>query len=142
MTCDPSSLDHPLRGQPHPDGRLHWGMYLSEFVGTALLVAIGLSTVIALWAPGAPLKDLPLTIAERRILNGLLFGTTGALISISAIGRISGSHINPAVTFAFWLDGKIKWRDAACYVAAQLLGGIVGAVCLLAWSGVGAGDSC
>ena len=87
------------------------------------------------------MKDLAITIPERRVLNGLLFGTTGALISISAIGRISGSHINPAVTFAFWLEGKIKWRDAAGYVVAQLLGGVAGAVCLLAWGGMGAGDS-
>jgi aquaporin Z len=115
--------------------------FLSEFVGTALLVAIGLSTVIALWGKGAPLADIPLTLPERRMLNGLLFGTTGALISISPVGRISGSHINPAMTLAFWLEGKLKTPTALGYVVAQITGGIVGAICLLAWGPTGASDS-
>ncbi len=118
--------------------RLHPHLYVAELVGTALLVTVGLSAVIALWGHGSPLLDLPLEPGARRLLNGALFGGTGAIIAYSAVGRISGAHINPAMTFAFWLEGKIAWRDALCYVAAQLAGALLGAALLLGWGRIGA----
>jgi aquaporin Z len=113
-------------------------MYVAEFIGTALLVALGLSVVIGLWGTGAPLAGLPISPGERRLLNGFLFGSVGAAVAYSPIGRISGAHINPAMTFAFWLEGKLCWRDAGCYVIAQVLGGALGAALLLGWGNVGA----
>ena len=113
-------------------------MYASEFVGTALLVAIGLSIVIALWGQGAPLRALSLQPGLRRACNGFLFGLVGASIAYSPLGRISGAHINPAMTLAFWLVDRLKWRDATCYIAAQLAGAVVGAASLLLWGAVGA----
>jgi aquaporin Z len=130
--------DRPLHGDPNPRHRLHPDMYLSELFGTALLVGGGLSIVIALWGHDAPLAALPLSPGARRLLNGFLFGSVGAAIAYSPIGRISGAHINPAMTLSFWLMGKLRWRDASCYVIAQLLGGAVGAACLLAWGETGA----
>jgi aquaporin Z len=132
--------DRPLSGDPHPYDRLHPPMYASELVGTFLLVAIGLSIVIALWGTGAPLADLPIAPGTRRLLNGFLFGSVGAAIAYSPIGKISGAHINPAMTFAFWLQGKLQWRDASFYVASQLAGAALGAALLLAWGNVGASD--
>jgi aquaporin Z len=129
-------LFDPLRGTSLK--KLHPSLYVSELIGTALLVAVGLSMVIALWGDGSPLAALPLEPGARRLLNGALFGGTGAVIAYSAVGRISGAHINPAMTFAFWLEGKIAWRDALCYVAAQLIGGALGAVTLLSWGPIGA----
>ena len=123
---------------PHPYDRLHPTMYAAEFVGTALLVVAGLSVVIALWGKDAPLAALPLSDPWRRALNGFLFGSVGAAVAFSPIGRISGAHINPAMTLAFWLEGKIAWRDALGYLLAQCLGGATGALGLLAWSTVGA----
>jgi aquaporin Z len=130
--------DHPLRGLPHPFDRLHPQMYAAELLGTALLVAVGLSIVIALWGDGSPLAALPLQPGLRRLLNGALFGGTGALIAYSFIGRVSGAHINPAMTLAFWLEGKIAWRDALGYVIAQLAGAMLGAAALLLWGRTGA----
>jgi aquaporin Z len=130
--------DHPLIGLPHPFDKLHPDMYVAELLGTALLVAVGLSVVIALWGHGSPLAALPLQPGLRRLLNGALFGGTGAVIAYSAIGRISGAHINPAMTLAFWLEGKIAWRDALGYVVAQLIGGALGAAALLFWGRIGA----
>ena len=60
----------------------------------------------------------------RRALAGFLFGSIGAAIAYSPIGRISGAHINPAMTLAFWLEDKLKWRDALAYVLAQCAGAI------------------
>ncbi|MEA3205778.1 MAG: aquaporin, partial [Verrucomicrobiota bacterium] len=95
--------DQPLRGLPHPFDKLHPRMYASELVGTALLVFLGLSIVIALWGRDAPLASLPISPDARRLLNGFLFGSVGAAIAYSPIGKMSGAHINPAMTFAFWL---------------------------------------
>lgn len=129
--------DHPLRGLPHPHDRLHVRLYAAEFAGTAVLVAAGLSFVVLLAAPGSPavalLPDAPL----RRAITGFLFGSTGALIAYSPLGRISGAHINPAVTFGFWLEGRLRWRDAMGYVLAQCGGAVAGAAALLAWGGMG-----
>ena len=132
--------DRPLSGAPNPPDRLHPAMYAAELAGTALLVGLGLSIVIALWGNGAPLATLPISPAERRLLNGFLFGSIGAAVAYSPIGRISGAHINPAMTFAFWLEGKLAPRDAGCYVLAQLIGGTLGAALLLSWGRVGASD--
>lgn len=133
--------DRPLSGDPHPYDRLHPAMYGAECLGTFLLVVLGLSLVIALWGKGAPLAWLPLAPGQRRLLNGFLFGCVGAAVAYSPIGRISGAHINPAMTFAFWLEGKLQWRDATCYVLAQLCGAAAGGVLLLAWGRVGASDA-
>src|SRR3984893_12532905 len=66
--------DRPLSGMPHPFDKLHPRMYASELVGTALLVFLGLSIVIALWGSGAPLASLPISSDVRRLLNGFFFG--------------------------------------------------------------------
>ena len=139
MQSLPEAADHPLRGTPQR--RWHPALYAAEFAGTLLLVAVGLSIVIALWAPNGPLANLPLGIPARRVVTGLLFGTTGALIALSPLGKLSGAHINPAMTLAFWLEGRIKACDALGYIVAQVLGGIAGATLLLAWGPVGADDS-
>ncbi len=129
--------DQPLRGRPHPRDSWHPELYLAEFIGTGLLVFVGLSIVIALWAEGGPLLGLPIGPVARRVVTGLLFGGVGATIAFSPLGRISGAHINPAMTLAFWFHGKILWREAASYMLAQLLGGIVGTAGLLLWGQVG-----
>ena len=130
--------DLPLSGKPFPYDKLHPALYAAEFAGTALLVVAGLSLVIALWGHQAPFADWPLSNGWRRFVNGLLFGTVGAAIAYSPLGRISGAHVNPAMTFAFLLASRLKWRDASCYVVAQLAGAVLGAVLLLAWGSTGA----
>jgi aquaporin Z len=134
------AVDRPLSGLPHPFDKLHPKMYASELVGTALLVFLGLSIVIALWGRGAPFASWPISPDARRLLNGFLFGAVGAAIAFSPIGKMSGAHINPAMTLAFWLDGKLRWRDASFYIVAQLVGAGFGAVALLVWGSVGASD--
>jgi aquaporin Z len=129
--------DHPLHGAPVPYNRLHPRLYLAEGAGTALLVFFGLSMVIVFFGEGSGLLRLLPSAAWRRFLAGGCFGTVGALITISPLGRISGAHINPAVSFAFWLEAKLAWRDAFGYVLAQLLGAGLGASALLLWGPMG-----
>ncbi|HWW21697.1 MAG TPA: MIP/aquaporin family protein [Steroidobacteraceae bacterium] len=130
------ALDRPLHGQPVPANRLHPRLYAAEAAGTALLVAVGLSIVIAIFARHGPIAAVLPSPGARRALAGAGFGTIGALIAISPLGRLSGAHINPAVSLAFWLEGKLAWRDLLGYVLAQMLGAAAGAVGLLLWGDI------
>ena len=117
--------------------RVPWQPLVAEFVGTALLVLIGLSLVILMFGDGSPLVNLVPSEGVRLVITGFLFGTTGALIALSPIGKESGAHINPVVTLGFWLMGKLDSRVALAYVGAQLAGATVGALPLLAWGAMG-----
>ena len=129
--------DAPLVGRPHPHDKLHPRMYAAECAGTALLLACGLSFVILMFGQGSPVPRLVPDPLLRRAIAGFLFGCTGLAVAVSPLGRISGAHINPAVTFAFWLEGKIAWRDALLYGLAQCVGGVLGSLPLLAWGATG-----
>jgi aquaporin Z len=130
--------DRPLHGAPFPRTRLHPRLYLAELIGTALLVCIGLSIVILLFGTSTAGVHWSITAGMRRAIAGALFGTTGTLIALSPVGRISGAHINPAVTLAFWISGKLRWRDVIGYGSAQFSGALLGACPLLAWGARGA----
>jgi aquaporin Z len=112
-------------------------IFLSELAGTAALVAVGLSFVILDFSPAGPVGRLIPDEGWRRLVTGFLFGTTGGLIALSAVGKHSGAHINPAVSAAFWLRKMISATHLAVYVAAQLAGAVLGALPLLAWGGLG-----
>ncbi len=119
--------------------RPHWTAYAAELLGTAALVFFGVGAVLFDFAPGLPAARLLPDPAVRRYLTGMLFGGVGAVIAIGPVGRASGAHLNPAVSFAFWLAGSLGAADAACYAAAQCVGGVVGALPLPAvWGAVGA----
>ncbi|MGH7088616.1 MAG: MIP/aquaporin family protein [Stellaceae bacterium] len=133
----PHHEDAPLVGHPHPHDKLHPRLYAAEFFGTALLVLAGLSLVILLFGTGSPVSALLPSAAARRAIAGFLFGSVGTLVTLSPLGRVSGAHINPVVTLAFWLERKIAWRDALLYVAAQYAGAVLGALPLLAWGSIG-----
>lgn len=115
-----------------------WTLFLAEFIGTALLVCVGVSIVILDFGQGSPVASLLPQPGFRRLLTGFMFGATGASIAVSPLGKCSGAHINPAVTLAFWTKGKMSGPHALGYVIAQLAGGIVGALPLLAWGRMGA----
>ena len=61
---------------------------------------------------------------------GLAFGLAYAAM-VYTIGPVSGCHINPAVTAAFWSAGRISRADAIAYVVAQFIGAFVGALLLV-----------
>lgn len=94
---------------------------LAEFVGTALLVTAVIGSGIA--AARLSPHDSGLQLLENAA------ATAGALVAIIlAVGPVSGAHLNPFVTLADrWLGG-VSTREAAGYVAAQVGGGVLGAV--------------
>jgi aquaporin Z len=118
-------------------GQFPWRVFLSELIGTALLVLVGLSLVIFMFGAGTPMARQIPSEGLRRLITGFFFGTTGALIALSPVGKRSGAHINPVVTLAFRLMGKLDFRTTLGYIAAQLIGAVVGSLPLLWWGRMG-----
>ncbi len=95
--------------------------YVAEFFGTMLLIVLG-NGVVA----GVVLKG---TKSENAGWLTIVIGWGLAVtLAIYAVGKISGAHLNPAVTIAFAMKGDFPWSDVAGYVTAQLAGAVVGAV--------------
>ena len=111
--------------------------FLAEFSGTGLLLLGGLSLVIFMFGTGSIAAELVPGIKARQGITGFLFGSIGAAIALSPIGRISGAHVNPAVTVMFWLLRKLEARLAITYISAQLAGAVVGCIPLLLWGEMG-----
>lgn len=98
--------------------------YLAEFIGTAILVVFAVGSACF----GLPsIGVLGVALAFGLVLLGLAF----------TIGPISGCHVNPAVTLDMLLARRITPNDAAAYVVAQVLGGILGAALIKLLSSVG-----
>ncbi len=121
--------------------KIPWTLFAAEFLGTALLVGVGVSFVILDFGKGSPVIQFIPSQGLRRAITGFLFGSTGALIAVSWIGKESGAHINPVVTLAFWVRRKIGSVHAAGYIFFQLIGGIAGALPLLLWGQTGSSIS-
>lgn len=118
--------------QPFP-----WPLFWAELIGTGLLLLTGLSLVIFMFGSGSPMETLIPEVWVRRMITGFLFGGTGALIALSAVGKESGAHINPAVTMVFYLFRKIDARTAVIYMVAQFIGAVAGSLPLLLWGEMG-----
>lgn len=116
------------------EGGWHWIPWGCEFLGTAILLAGGLSAVFLDFGASSPVAPHLASSSARLLLTGLLFAGTGSLVALSPLGRRSGAHLNPAVTVAFWTQRKVHPHDLAGYVTAQILGAITSVALLrLAW---------
>ncbi|HEX7736929.1 MAG TPA: aquaporin [Ktedonobacteraceae bacterium] len=114
--------------------RLHWPEYGSELLGTAFLVFIALSAVTFTLGSGSPLAVVLPNRSARRLITGLILAGSGPLVAISPPGKLSGGHLNPVVSLAFWLQGKMHRHDLVGYLVSQLLGAVLGAgVVVLVW---------
>jgi len=117
--------------------KVPWQVFSSELIGTALLVLVGLSLVILMFGDGSPIIRIVPGEGARRLITGFLFGSTGALIALSPIGKESGAHINPVVTLSFGLMGKLDLPTTLGYIVAQLIGAVMGSLPLLLWGAMG-----
>lgn len=97
---------------------------MAEFFGTMLLILLGEGVVA-----GVILKD---TKSENAGWLTIVFAWGLAVtLAIYAVGRISGAHLNPAVTVALYLTGSFPSSQIVGFILAQFAGAFVGAV--LVW---------
>ena len=100
--------------------------YIAEFIGTCVLVLFACGTAVVVKCS----VDNP----AGYLLTALAFGLVIVAMAYS-IGTISGCHINPAVSIAMLISGKLSSKDFIGYVVAQFLGAIVGAALLAMFIG-------
>lgn len=96
--------------------------YIAEFIGTFTLVFVGCGTAMLVGCDAAN--------GCGYVLTALAFGLTIVAMAYS-IGNISGCHINPAVSLAMLISGKLTAKDFCGYVIAQILGALAGSACTL-----------
>src|SRR5258705_9658851 len=97
---------------------------LAEAIGTMILVLLGDGVV----------ANVVLDRTKGHNSGWIVIATgwgVAVAIAVYAVGRISGAHLNPAVTIALATIGSFPWTDVPGYIAAQMAGGILGGV--LVW---------
>ena len=105
--------------------------YIAEFIGTFVLVFFACGTAAVLKCNGAEPN-------AAYLMTALAFGLVIVAMAYS-IGNVSGCHINPAVSIAMLVSGKMSLKDFGGYVAGQFLGAIAGAGCLALTIGADSG---
>jgi len=99
-------------------------LFIAEVIGTMLLVLLGDGVVAGVM--------LGKSKAEK---SGWIVITTGWALAVAmavyAVGRISGAHLNPAVTLGLAAVGKFPWGETPVYILAQMVGAFLGAA--LVW---------
>lgn len=96
-------------------------VFWAELVGTAILVVLGDGVV----------ANVVLSRSKGEGSGWIVIATGWGLavaMAVYAVGRVSGAHINPAVTVSLAAMGAFPWSQVPIYVVAQLLGGVSGAV--------------
>jgi len=112
--------------------RRHWPEYASEAACLGLFMLSAAAFAVLLQHPQSPLSAAGAPPLLQRIPMGIAMGLTAVAIIYSPLGRRSGAHMNPALTFAFLRLRKIAPADAAGYAAGQFLGG-TGGILLASW---------
>ena len=93
--------------------------YLAELIGTFIMIFIGTGSIM--------IDSIHNEIGNIGI--GLSFGLS-VMSVVYAVGSVSGAHINPAVSIAFWLDKKLMTKDLIPYIFFQIVGGILASTLL------------
>ncbi len=85
---------------------------LAEFVGTFIMVFCGCGAMTVNEITGGTVTHVGV---------GIVWGAI-VMIMIYSLGKISGCHINPAVTISFWATGRLKLNEVPTYIVSQILG--------------------
>jgi glycerol uptake facilitator protein len=97
---------------------------IAEMFGTAALVLVGPGSVIATLTLAG--KAVPAVTEADLLAISFAFGFIITAL-VYAIGKVSGCHINPAVTFALAVTKRFPWREVPVYWVSQYVGAIIGA---------------
>jgi glycerol uptake facilitator len=96
-------------------------IFLAEIVGTAILILIGNGAV----------ANVVLARSKGFGSGWIVIATgwgLGVAMAVYAVGRVSGAHLNPAVTFGLASIGSVAWAKVPIYLAGEMVGAFVGAV--------------
>ena len=96
-------------------------VYLGEIIGTMLLIILGDGVV------GGVVLNKSKAQSSGWIVITVGWGLAVAMAAY-AVGRISGAHLNPAVTLGLASAGQFPWEQVPGYIAAQVFGGFLGGV--------------
>lgn len=101
-----------------------WGELLAELIGTAviLLFGAGVCAMVVLFGRGVPGE-----VVHGGYTNITIGWGIGVSMGIYVAGRVSGAHLNPAVTLALALFRGFPFRKVIPYSLAQTAGGFIGA---------------
>ena len=92
---------------------------LAEFIGTALLIVLGngvVATVVLNKSKGQGAGWIVITAGWAMAV----------FVAVFAVGRVSGGHLNPAVSVAMALSNHFPWESVPSYILAQMLGAMTG----------------
>jgi aquaporin Z len=102
------------------DPRQEWRRLFSEVLGTAFLVLAAAGGGMMSHAfPGVISHGAAVTAPALTVLGIILY-----------MGKVSGAHLNPAVSIAFALRRDFPWRRVPAYIVAQLAGATIAALIL------------
>ncbi|QDV84892.1 MIP/aquaporin family protein [Stieleria magnilauensis] len=94
--------------------------YVAEMIGTFVLVFVGTGSVVV-----DNVTDGGVTLVGIALAWGLVVSAM-----IHSIGDISGAHINPAVTIAFWVGRRFEGKHVVPYIISQCVGALLASVLL------------
>src|SRR5260370_6378327 len=105
------------------------GELSAEFLGTMVLLALGDGVVamVILFGSGVPGE-----VIKGGYTNITLGWGLAVFLGICVAGRISGAHLNPAVTLTLAVFRDFPWRKVVPYALAQVAGAFVGAALVYA----------
>ncbi|MBR4244071.1 MAG: aquaporin [Candidatus Methanomethylophilaceae archaeon] len=89
--------------------------YIAELIGTAVLVFFGVGAAL---------------LADSIAACAIAFGLTVVVMSVT-VGRVSGCHLNPAISIAMFLDKKLSSKDLVGYIIFQIIGAIIAGALIL-----------
>jgi glycerol uptake facilitator protein len=102
------------------------GECIAEFMGTMILILFG-DGCVATFALFNKISPNP--FANEWVIIALGWGFA-VMLGIYVAGAISGAHLNPAVTLALAVRGKVAWNKVLPYMGAQVLGAFIAAMIL------------
>jgi aquaporin Z len=106
--------------------RQHWPEYLMEAAELGLFIVVACTFGVLLEHPLSPVHQAIPATWLRRLVMGVVMGSTAIGILYSPWGQQSGAHLNPSVTLTFFRLGKVATWDALFYVVAQFAGELAG----------------
>lgn len=93
---------------------MNYRKYLAEIIGTFALVFCGTGAIIINQETGGSISHAGIAITFGLIVSAMIY----------SLGDISGAHLNPAVTLAFWVGKEFPAKDVLPYIGAQSIGAI------------------